>query len=375
MRLLSIIVCVSWVLAFGRTLLNLALLRRLRAAEGVDPAFVSVIIPARDEERVIERTVRALLAQTHPHLEIIVVNDRSADRTGEILRSIDDPRLVAIDGAEPPEGWLGKPWALHQGSLHARGELLLFADADIVYAPGAIAAAVAYLRRSGAAMICLLPHFEMHGLAENAAMPMLAMTLFTFIPTWLANRTSIGVLAVGGGPGNLVARDAYDAAGGHEPLKDAVVDDVALARLVRRRTRRRTEGVRADDFVSLRMYEGLGEIVRGFTKNAFAIFGRSYLLAVVVAVLAVIFHILPYILALTGDRWAMATVAVITLIRLILFRSLGYSLLSALFLHPVMVGLWDFIFLRSAWYTGVRRQLLWRGRTYDARATRFGADR
>jgi glycosyltransferase involved in cell wall biosynthesis len=375
MRVLSIVVCVAWVLAFFRTLFNLALLRRLQPADSIDPALVSVIIPARDEERVIERTVRALLAQTHASLEVIVVNDRSVDRTSEILNSIDDSRLIAVDGVEPPEGWLGKPWALHQGSLRARGELLLFADADIVYAPGAVAAAVAELRRSGAALIALLPRFEMHGIAENAAMPMLAMTIFTFLPTWIANRTSIGLLAVGGGPGNLVTRDAYDAAGGHEPLKDAVVDDVALARLVRRRTRRRTEGVRADDFVSLRMYEGLGEIVRGFTKNAFAILGRSYLVAVVVAVLSVIFHILPYVLALTGDRWAMATVAVITLTRLILFRSLGYSLLSALFLHPVMVAIWGYVFLRSAWYTGIRRQLLWRGRTYDARATRFGADR
>jgi len=98
--------------------------------------------------------------------------------------------------------------------LRARGELLLFVDADVIYAPGTLRAAVAHAQASDAAVITLLPHFEMHGLGENAAMPMLAIFIYTMIPTWFANRTRVGALAVGGGPGNLVARDAYDARSG-----------------------------------------------------------------------------------------------------------------------------------------------------------------
>jgi glycosyltransferase involved in cell wall biosynthesis len=374
-RLLSILIFASWLLALIRTIVNLALIPRLRAtAQPVQEPHVSVIIPARDEARIIERTVRAFLAQDYSNLEVIVVNDRSTDGTGEILRAIDDERLRVIDGVEPPAGWLGKPWALHQGSRLARGEMLLFVDADVVYAPAAIRAAVAYRELRRPALLSLLPYFEMRGLGENAAMPMMAMTCFTFMPTWISNRTRVAALAIGGGTGNLIVRHVYDDIGGHEALKDSVVDDVALARLVRR-SGNTTETIRADDLVSLRMYHGLAEIVEGFTKNSFAVLGRNYVVGILIVAASVIFHILPYGLALGGNRISMATVVLIIATRLILFRSLRYRLDNALLLHPVMVSIWTWISLRSMWLTGIRRKLLWRGRTYDARQTRFGAER
>jgi len=372
---LTLIIAAAWVLALVRTILNLALIPRLRAdAMPEREPFVSIIIPARDEARVIEQTVRAFLAQTYPSLEVIVVNDRSTDGTGEILRGIHDGRLTVIDGEEPPPGWLGKPWALHQGSVLARGELLLFVDADVMYAPAAIRAAVAHRGLRNPSLLSLLPHFEMRGLGENAAMPMLAMFCFSFMPTWISNRTRFAALAIGGGTGNLVLHRAYDVAGGHEALKDSVVDDVALARLLRR-SGETTEVVRADELIALRMYHGLPEVVEGFTKNAFAVFGRNYVVGLLIAIGSVIFHILPYGLALLGDRISIATVILISVTRLVLFRSLRYRLDNALLLHPVMAAIWTWIFLRSIWLTGIRRQLLWRGRTYDARQTRFGADR
>ena len=356
-----------------RTILNLTLVPRLKARMPRATRRVSVIIPARDEERTIARTVRAFLAQTYPALEIIVVNDRSTDRTAEILISIDDPRLIVIHGEEPPAGWLGKPWALHQGSKRATGGLLLFVDADVIYEAEAVAAAVAAREDRDAPMIALMPHFEMHGFWEHVVMPNLAVFAFTFLPLWLGNRTRFVWFAVGGGTGNLVTREAYDAAGGHEALKTAVVDDVGLARLLRRRGMR-TEAVLASEMVSVRMYHGLGEIVSGFTKNAFAVFSRSYAVALLFLGLAVVFHLLPYALALTGNALAIAAVALITLTRLILFASLRYRIDNALFGHPLMIGTWCVILLRSMWVTGIRRRLHWRGRDYDARRTRFGAD-
>lgn len=374
-HLLAAIVLATWLLALVRTIVNLALIPRLRPeGQASDQPLVSVVIPARDEARIIERTVRAFLAQTYPRLEIVVVNDRSTDGTGEIVRAISDDRLMIVDGEEPPPGWLGKPWALHQGSRLARGELLLFVDADVVYAPAAVQAAVAHRELRRTSLLSLLPYFEMHGFGENAAMPMMAMTCFSFMPAWFSNRTRFAALAIGGGTGNLVGREVYEASGGHEALKDSVVDDVALARQVRR-SGRATEIVRADDLVALRMYHGLAEVVEGFTKNAFAVFGRNYVVGVLIAAGCIIFHILPFALALAGDRISMASVVVIIVTRVILFRSLRYRLDNALLLHPVMAAIWLWIFLRSMWLTGIRRKLLWRGRTYDARRTRFGAER
>ncbi|HEX7151931.1 MAG TPA: glycosyltransferase family 2 protein [Thermoanaerobaculia bacterium] len=364
MRILSLLILLSWITVLIRTLLNLALIRKLVPPTPVARGpRVSVVIPARDEERTIERTVRAMLAQTYPDLEVVVVNDRSTDATGAILAAIDDPRLVVVDGEEPSAGWLGKPWALEQGGRRATGELLLFVDADVIYAPETVAAAVAYLERSGAAMLSLFPQLVMHGFWERLAMPQLAVTAFGFLPLWLSNRTTIPLLAIGGGPGNLVRRDVYDAVGGYAPLKDAVVDDIGFARLVRRH-RHRTELVRADDLVSLRMYHGLREIVDGFTKNAFAAFHYSYLLFFVACVLGFLFQGLPYLLALTGDRVALVTVALISVSRLILYVPLRYGVLNALLGHLPMMLIWGWILVRSVWRTGVRKQVLWRGRSY-----------
>lgn len=377
MEILWIAVLIVWLAALVRTAINLALVPRLRDRHELPRSgpLVSVLIPARDEERTIERTLRALLAQTYENLEVIVLNDRSTDTTGEILArlSADDSRLTAVAGADLPAGWMGKPWALHQASTLARGELLLFVDADVIYAPAAVAAAVRRIEQRDVAMLSLLPDFEMKTLGEHAILPMLALTAFSMLPIWLSNRTRIATIAIGGGPGNLVRRAAYDAAGGHQALRDAVIDDIALARLVRR-AGFATEAVRADELVRVRMYHGLRESVEGFTKNAYAAFGNRLGVAVFLLVAMIVFHLGPFVMAATGDRLAIATVAVIVATRLLLFSAFRYPLWSALLMHPVMIVLWSWIVMRSIWFSGFRRQLRWRGRTYDTADTRFGAD-
>lgn len=375
MLALATIVLILWVLSFGRTLLNLTLVRRISAAApATSSPSISVVIPARNEAAIIGRTVRALLASHYPDFEVIVVNDRSTDGTGDVLASIDDARLVAITGAEPPDGWLGKPWALHQGAARARGELLLFVDADVIYEPDALRAAANAFTSSGVELLSLFPRFEMETLAEKLAMPQLAITAFCVLPTWFANRTRIGALAIGGGPGNLLRRARYDEIGGHAALRDAVVDDVALARLVRR-AGYRTEFVRADHLIHLRMYAGLRDIIEGFTKNMFAVFGRSVIGAVLALLAFAIGNVMPFLLVFAAPplgRIALATVIAIAATRALLFRSLRYGLVNAILGHPFMTTLWTYIFLRSIWITGVKRELRWRGRKYDAAKTRFG---
>ncbi len=374
MRVLGSIILIYWAAALLNTILNLLLIRRVRPRVLDRQPFVSVIVPARDEERSIEATVRALLAQDYPAFEVIVVNDRSTDATGAILASIADPRLIVVDNEEPPPGWLGKPWALHHGSRRARGELLLFVDADILYTPPALRAVVGEIERSGVTMLGLFPHLEMHGFWENVAMPNLPMLGFTVLPTWLGDRLAVTTLAIGGGTGNLIRRVDYESIGGHEALQAAVIDDIGLARHVRR-SGRHTELVRAEDLVSVRMYHGFAEVVRGFTKNAFATIDRRYVAGILGLLVSVLVNVFPYIPALTGNRLALISVGLITLTRIILFSALRYPLWSALLLHPLQILLWTFIMVRSMWITGVRRRLTWRGRSYDAAQTRFGAVR
>lgn len=372
LSILQFVVLVAWAATLLRTLLNLFLIPRLREDAATRGPLVSVIIPARNEEKSIEGTVRAFLVQTYEPLEIIVVNDRSTDGTGSILRSI--PGIRVVEGVEPPPGWLGKPWALHQGEQLARGELLLFVDADIVYEPPAVAGAVAELHAAGTSMVTLLPRLVMETFWERLAMPYLAVIVYSILPTWLSNRTRIPILGIGGGTGNLIRRDHYDAVGGHQSLREAVVDDVGMARLLRR-NHYRTTVVSANALTSVRMYEGGRAIVEGFTKNIFTVFQRSYLLTVSIGILAVVFHVLPYWWALRGELMSVVSVALITATRLVLFSALQYPMHYAIWAHPFMILFWTWVSFRSMWITGVRRQLAWRGRTYEADRTRFGASR
>jgi chlorobactene glucosyltransferase len=361
-RIVSWIVLIVWIGTFIRTVLNLLLIPRLGRDAPPDGPLVSVIIPARNEERDVGGTVRGFLAQTYRNLEIIVVNDRSTDGTQSVLDSLAGIRVIA--GSEPPPGWLGKPWALQQGIAASRGEILLLVDADIHYEPWSVAAAVGQLRKSGVAMIALMPRMVMETFSECIVMPMLALTGFSFLPTWFVNRTRGKLFAIGGGTGNMLWRTDHQAVGGHEALKDAVVDDVGLARLLRHNGRR-TAVVRADEGVSVRMYHGRREVMGGFTKNVFAVFDRSYSVTFLFVAGSILFHVLPYALAMAGSAIDIATVVVITITRLVLFSSLGYSLPHALFAHPLTGLIWVWIALRSAWVTGVRKRLVWRGRTYQ----------
>jgi hypothetical protein len=293
-----------------------------------------------------------------------------------------DGRVRLIGGVEPPPGWIGKPWALEQGSRAAEGELILFADADVRYSPPAVGAAAEFLESSGAALVAVFPRLVMRGFWENVAMPHLALAGFLVVPSWLSNRTKLPILGLGAGTGNLVRADAYRRAGGHERLRSAVVDDVALARLLRRGGEA-TLILRAQHLVTIRMYRGLRQIIEGFTKNVFSLLGWSG--TILAAAWTAIGDVLPYVLALSAAiriaggaspsaaEWAgVATVAMITTNRVVLYSALRYSLAAALFAHPLQALVWLLIVLRSAWFVGVRRRLPWRGRSYDARNTRFG---
>lgn len=390
MFIFETVLLAAWVVALATTLLNIAFISRLRpvqwttqpraGGDGVKAAAplptVSIVVPARNEERTIDRTVRALLAQTYAPLEVIVVDDRSSDGTGRILEAVaaENPRLVVVAGEEPPPGWLGKPWAMHEGSRRARGELLLFVDADIHYAPAAVATLVERLEKRDVAMVSLLPRFEMHGFWETVGLTQLAIAAFTIIPVWLGNFTTFVGLGIGGGPGNLVRRSAFEEMGGYETLSNAVVDDVGMARQIRAHGHR-TDVILGDRLASLRMYHGTQEVIDGFTKNLFPALGGSYLAAVVMLVLMLAFDFVPYLLTARGDLLAIITVALITITRVVLFARLEYRLDIAVVGHPFMTLLWIWILARSVWMTGIRRQLHWRGRVYEKNWTRFGAKR
>ena len=342
---------------------------------------VSIVIPARDEERSIERAVTSHVSQVYPEFEIIAVNDRSSDRTGEILAALAraDPRLTVVSGSEPPAGWLGKPHALHLGAGVATGEVLLFADADVVYDPRTLGEAVSLIESERLDFLALLPRFATEGFWESVLMPYVLGAYFAGVG-FLANVDWPRWLAAGGGAGNLIRRTAYEALGGHAAIKDSVVDDVHLA-FRAKRAGFRTRAVRAEDRVSVRMYRGLFEVVNGFTKNiAYTLQGfLGAVLFLLTAVITLFWVVPPLVLAaaLLGapvprqDLFiAAGGFALVIAARIAAAAALNDKLWPAV-THPIMAAIWGFIIGRSLYHRIVRRRLVWRGREFDARAARF----
>ena len=365
-------------------LVNLVATPRLsRAANAAGGAFpkVSIVIPARNEERAVAAAVASQLAQDYPDFEVIVVNDRSTDGTGRILEGLAraDPRLRVVAGSEPPPGWIGKPHALWLGAREAAGEIFLFADADVRYQPTTLREAVRLMEERRADFVGMLPRIEAEGFWENVLMPFLIGAFYGGLGAF-ANVRRPRWVALGGGAGNLIRRSAYEAIGGHEALKASVIDDVALA-LAAKRAGFATAAARAEDRVSVRMYHGFREVCAGFTKNiAYAyngwVGGLLFFLTAAWFILALAPPVF-LLLALAGVpvaprdvALAVAGTALPMLARAILAAAVGDPIWPAV-THPIMAAVWAGIGSRSLYQRVVRRRLTWRGREFDARGASF----
>ncbi len=232
--------------------------------------LISVIVPARNEARNIRRCAGALLAQDYPHFELIVVDDRSSDGTGALLAALQagaGGRLRVVQGAELPPGWAGKPHALHQGVGQARGEWLCFVDADTFAAPALLSAARRAAREQGADMLSLLTGQELESFWERAVLPLVFTALSFGFPARRVNDPARPE-AIANGQFILIRREAYEAVGGHQAVRDRIAEDLALAQRVK------GGGFRlivADgrELARTRMYTSLAEIWEGWTKNIF----------------------------------------------------------------------------------------------------------
>lgn len=238
-----------------------------------DLPMLSIIVPARNEERQVAQCVESLLAQNYPNFEVIAVNDRSDDHTGAILTEIAkrNPRLIVIHGDALPEGWIGKPWALAQGARIARGDWLIFTDADTTHEPLAAASAIAYALDHGGHVVSLLPTQRFGSPAERAILPaILWMIAFSVGSLDAINDRKRHDAAIFNGQYIAFQRAAYDAIGGHAAVRSAIAEDYELARILKRDGRFITRLAGASDLVQTRMYRSFAEIWHGFSKNLYA---------------------------------------------------------------------------------------------------------
>ncbi len=360
---------------------------------------VSVIIPARNEEKNIGRCLLSVLAQDYPDLEIIVVDDRSNDRTAEIVREIfrdyvANPRaferkrvssspgksvkLVQIDHL--PEGWTGKNYALAEAARQASGDWFLFLDADTTHHPANILAAIRYARRKGADMLSLLPGQMNIGFWERLLLPLLGSMLMIRFPIYSVNDQKKVRCAFANGQYILIRKEAYEAIDGHTSVRSELLEDIAMAKRLKATRRFRLKVAFGSDVSMVRMYSSLGEIWRGWQRIFLAGLGRSVFSLLFSVLLMFVFSLIPFtvfattsVMLLSGAAsssvwlfWWLSIVQ-IALLYTVMYRTFGISRVdrSLLPLYP-LAGLFGAAILFSTLRKAVRgEEITWRGTDYS----------
>ncbi len=330
---------------------------------------VSVIVPARNEEDCLGRCLESLVAQaigdSELVFEIIVVDDRSTDRTREIALAF--PAVQVIDADPLPKGWTGKCNAVACGARVAQGAWLLFTDADTAHKPGSLARALREAQDDGAALLSYSPEQVVHSLLEKAAMPVIFAELAArYRPDDVSNPASSAAAA--NGQYILVSLEAYDAVGGHAAVAGSLLEDVELARLVKRSGRRILFRSGAAQ-VSTRMYRSAAQLVEGWTKNLALLFPNAAWLAVLRGLeFAAIGGTggLAMAAALKGNpglAWWMGIIWTLVMILFVRRISRAHFAWDASLLAVFGLPIFSFLLLRSV-ISYRRGRVVWKGRSY-----------
>lgn len=339
---------------------NLATAPRLeRAGEPREMPLVSVLVPARDEAANLRANLPLLLAAGYPRLEVVVLDDGSGDDPASVVQALardSGGRLRLVRGAELPAGWLGKSWACAQLAREARGEVLLFCDADVAAGPRAVRRTIALLQRHAADAVTAIPRHRLGTWAEAAVVPLVAqLPVAATLPLALVPRTAAPSLSMANGQWLAFRREAYARIGGHASVRGQVLEDVLLGRAVKRAGLRLVAAVGARD-LSVRMYGGWGQVRAGFRKNLYALLGgrpAPFIAGVGVFLLAAVY---PVLAAVRGSWLPLALLLALRTASALLFRQRW----PAVALHPLGAPLALAVAVES-WLA--RGTVEWRGRT------------
>ena len=358
-----------------------------QSAKAASFPLVSIIVPARNEERNIRRCVESLLEQNYPNYEVIVVDDGSTDGTPDILENIiqthpQSNRLwVQRLRDELPEGWAGKPHAIHAGVQESHGEWLLFTDADTWHAPNALHCALTSALHTGSDLYTLGTAQELPGFWEKVMMPMAYLGISMMYPIKKVN-DPLSSIAIANGQFILIRRSVYDILGGYArpELRDTLLDDRDLANTVKQQGfKLRLEDGR--DLVRVQMYRGLRDAWQGWRKNAFlgSRGGVAFVLLELIGLpmVAIVPFLLPLVAWISRKKFVRGKVitsseiGAATLLELGPLLSYHMSIDRELnvpwyyaFAYPLAASLFECILAESAWRVLRRKGIDWRGRQY-----------
>jgi glycosyltransferase involved in cell wall biosynthesis len=372
---------VGALVAWGGMLSNLRLYTRTvrgdRPAARTAVPMVSVCIPARNEEANIEACVRSVLANVDVAVEVLVYDDQSTDATPAILARLvaEDARVRVVPTQPLPQGWNGKQWGCERMGQAARGQWVLFTDADVRFERDCVARTLARAESLGADLLSTAPRQVTGSWAEHAVIPLISFVLLSYLPMARMRATTSPAASGACGQFILARRDAWLASGGHAAFRASMHDGIKMPRAFRR-AGFRTDLFDGTDLVQCRMYRGFGQVWRGFAKNAYEGLGSPVLLLFVTLLhgCAVLLPWLTLALRLAGVAMApwVPWVAALTIVagfaqRIVLARRFAHAWASVA-LHPVGILMLTVIQWHSLWLHLTGRRA-WKGRTAGAPAS------
>lgn len=358
-----LLILIVWILRYAKSL-TLSKITPLTAPElrkpVENPPVVSVILAARNEQETIERCLASLSDQNYNNYEIIVADDRSTDKTGQIVRE-NYPGVTLVPVSSLPEGCAGKSHAISIAVKHARGKWLLFTDADTVHSKYTILAPLNYAIQNSLDMLSLLPQPITIGFWEKTVQPLISLMLFKLFPLERINRRESNT-SFACGQYILIRRDAYDKIGGHEELRTFPLEDIEMARNAKDK-KLNTRLLFGSDTFQTRMYSSLRELWIGWGRIYYLLFCNRIWVLPIVILFILILSILPYI-GIFFQPWT----ALLQLLFMHLSLERAYSYIAAerryIWTHPlgclVMMGI-----LWSAFWKKITKQgVTWRGKIY-----------
>jgi chlorobactene glucosyltransferase len=343
--------------------------RFTKGPEIFDGPMVSVLIPMRNEEANAKNCLNSLRNQLYKNYEILVLNDNSTDNTAKILENIalEDSRVKVFDGKPLPDNWYGKPFALHQLSAHAKGEILLFTDADTVHNPASVSWAVTNMQYLKTDMISGYIGQIFHKFGEIITVPLIFFLTGFVIPLFINRYTKLSWFSAAIGQYIVIKNDVFKAIGGCESFRKKTSEDIYLSRIVKQKGYT-TRFLNITEYVKCRMYNGYRAAVEGVGKNIFDFLGKSSLILLFMAIGVFFFLFFPFPLLIgciiTGSPWILHILVVnifYTLTWLFMFLGLRLNwwygfLWPLMFINLLYMAAWS-------WFRTVSgRGFIWKDR-------------
>lgn len=357
-----ILILLTNVITFLVALVNLIFNQTLKPKfADNDNIILSILIPMRNEEKNIHKLLDSFISQDYQNFEVIVLDDNSSDNSYEVASNYSNKlkNLQVIKGRELPNGWLGKNWACYQLSSYAKGNYLMFIDADVILNSQAINSLISYISRYKLNALSVFPTQVMNSFGEKLVVPLMNWILLSFLPLVLVRKSRFNSLLAANGQLIVFDRDTYFEIGGHQKVKNQPVEDMELARLVKP-SGRKIGTFLGGNLVKCNMYDGFLSSVSGFSKNFYKGFNINWLPFLVMIGYITFSNLTPFFLVFHNSLFIIPLLLIIST-RIILSILSKQGIITNTFLHIPQFIVFLFIGILSVYKTKFGKNV-WKGR-------------